>query len=192
MLEKPGAIIGLLIGACLIVFRKSFADLIIRKQLEEGATPRRAEYRRQLKEMKLEAILHKGLEIAAIAFGVLAVLISISELFPQTQKYIHRFIIYFFLSFFAAGMAAIVELRFLFRFLWRRVRKYTIERYGDSYPSLHDSSASDKLNAIRAVLSDDPILRALERRAIIYTVVCFIPLFVIFLAAFCTIIRLTS
>jgi hypothetical protein len=191
MWHKPYAIILLLIGAGLLIFRKRFADLIIRQQLENMATPKSIQSRQQLKEMKLEGSLHKFLEIAAIVFGTLVLLISVSRFFPQTKKYIIYILTYSMLSFLAGCVAALIELKFLFRFLWRRVRQYTIDRYGDSCPGLHSSSASDKLNAIRAVPRDDPILRALERKAIIYSIVCFIPLFVIFLAAFYTIFRLT-
>ena len=110
MPDKPNAILLLLIGACLVVFRKRFADLMIRKQVEETATTKRIQYRRQLKEMKLEGILHKVLETAVIVFGTLLLLISVSEFLPQTNKFITCFIAYSMLSFFAGCVAAFVEL----------------------------------------------------------------------------------
>ena len=192
MWDKPGALIGLLIGISLIIFRKRVRSLCLKKHFEEHTTPKKIEYQQQMQEMKLEGIFHKGLEIVSIAAGMFLVMMSAAKFFPQLGKYIGYFIAYSLVGFFAACAAALVELKFFFHFLWRHVRQYTIDRYGDSYPSLHNSSGSDKLNAISALPRDDPTLRALERKAIIYSIVCFIPLFVIFLAAFYTIFRVTS
>lgn len=193
MWSKPGAIIGLVIGCCMIIFRKRYTGLIIRKQLEERATPKTRKYRRQLKEMQFEGILHKVTEIMAIVVGVGFILLSIPEFFPQTEKYVRYFIGFFMLSFFAAGAAAFVEFTFISNFLLRNVRKYTRERYGDWYQSVQNSSGSDKLNALRnGEPEEDPALHVLRKKAAIYTVVCFVTLFVIFLLAFYTIFRVTS
>lgn len=193
MWDKLGAIIWLIVGCCLILFRKSFVRLMLRKQLEERDTPKTREYLRQLKETKLEGMLHKGLEIALVVFGVLSILGSIPELFfPQGRKYFVYILGFFALSLFAGGAAALVELLLLFRFLWGKVRKYTIERYPDLSKSIEGSTGSEKLNAIRSVPRDDPVLRALERRAIIYSIVCFVPLYLIFMFVFYVIYRVTS
>jgi len=189
MWDKLGTSVGLVIGVCLIIFKKRFADLIIRKQLEERVTPKRMGYHQQLKEMKFEGILHKGLEIAAIVFGAFVVLMSISKFSPQVDKYIRYFIAYSMLAFFAACVAAFVEFLLLFRFLWRNVHGYARQRYGDWYQSVQ---GSDKLNAVSAGPTDDPVLRALQKKATIHSAVCFVVLFVIFLFAFFTIFRLTS
>jgi len=192
MWVKLGAIIWLIVGCYLILFRKSFVRLMLRKQLEERDTPKTRECLRQLKETKLEGMFHRGLEIALVVFGVLSILGSIPELFfPQGRKYFTYILVFFALSLFAGGAAALVEL-LLFRFLWRKVRKYTIERYPDLAESIEGSTGSDKLNAVRSVPRDDPVLRALERRAIIYSIVCFVPLYLIFMFVFYVIYRLTS
>jgi hypothetical protein len=193
MWDKLGAIVGLLVGCCLILLRKRYTGLMIRKQLEERTTPKTRKYRQQLKEMKFEGTLHKVLEIAAIAVGVGFVLFSIPEFFPQTERYVRYFIEFFILSFFAAGAAALVEFKFISHFLLRNVHKYTGERYGDSYRSLEISSESDKMDVLRnGGPKDDPVLHALRKKAAIHTVVCFVALFVVFLLAFYTIVRVTS
>jgi hypothetical protein len=192
MWDKLGAIVGLLIGISLIIFRKRFVHLMVRKQFEERTTPGTKEYRRQLKEMKLKGVLHKGLEIAAIAFGVLLVLISIPEFFPAADKGIGYILEFLILSLFAGCAAAIVELLVLFRFLWRKVKGYTQERYGDLLQSGQESCEGDMVNAVRSIPTDDPVLRSLQRRAIMYTAICFGALYVVFLVALYTVIRVTS
>lgn len=185
----------LVFGICLIILRKRFPSFLIRKNLDEIATPRAKKGRRdlqQLKEMKLEGVLYKTLEIAAIIFGVLLILISISEFFPKTEKYIDSVIVYFMLSLFAAGAASIVELIFIFPFLWKKVRKYTLDRDGILSQNVQNSSGTDKINAAMSGPTDDPVLRALQRKAIIYSIICFVPLFLIVLFAFCTLYILTS
>ena len=190
--DKFGAFIGLVIGICLVFFRKSFVNMIIQKQLEERTTPKTMKYRRQLKEVKGEGILHKGVEIMVIVVGTGFILLSISEIFPQTNKYVTYFIGFFMLSLCAATATTLFEFLLLFRFLTRNVRKYTREHYGDRYLSAQNSSVSDKLNATSKEPTDDPVLRALRKRAAIYIVVCFIPLFAFFMLAFYTIYRVTS
>lgn len=192
MWDKLSAILELAIGIYLIFFRKNFANITIEKQLKERKTPKSLEYQRQLKEMKGEGMLHIGIEVMSIVVGTGFVLLSISDFFPQTNKYVTYLLGLFALSFFAAGAAALVEFLLLFRFLWRKVRKYTLDRYPDWHCSVKNSSGSDKLNTIRSGPTDDPVLRALEKKAIIYSIVCFIPLFAFFLLAFYTIYRVTS
>jgi len=192
MWDKLGAIVGLVIGCCMIIFRKSWADLFIQKQFEEHTTPKKIEYHQQMKEMKLEGILHKGLEIVSIAVGIFLILMSAAEFFPQAGKYIGYFIAYSLLAFFAACAAGLIELKFIAPFLMRNIHKYTRERYGNWYRSVQNPSKSDKLNAVSDGPTDDPVLHALRKRATIYTIVCFVALFVIFLLAFYTIFRVTS
>jgi len=192
MWDKLGATIGLLIGICLIIFRKIFAGFIIQKQLEERATPKRKKYHQQLKEMKIEGILHKGLEVAAILVGVGFVLINIPEFLPQAKKFVAYLLGFFVLSFLAAGAAVFVELITIFRFLWRNVRKYTRERYPDWSCNVKSSSGSDKLNAVSSGPIDDPVLQALQKKATIYSIISFVVLFAIFLVAFYIIFRLSS
>jgi len=144
-----------------------------------------------LKEMKLEGILRKGLEIISIAFGVLLVLMSISEFFPQTGNYIGYFIAYFLLAFFAACVTGLIELRFIAPFLMRGICKYTQERESLSWTVQH-SSGSDGPHAMNTGPTDDSMLRSLQRKFLIYLVVSFVVLFAIFLSAFWTIFRLTS
>ncbi len=193
MWDKLGPILGLAIGCYFIFFRKSAGNLMIRKQLEERTTPKAKEYQHQLKEMQLEGILHKIVEIAVMTVGVGFVLLSIPELFfPQARKYFTYLLVFFMLSLFAAVAAALVEFTLISRFLFRNVRKYTRERYGDWYQSVQNSSGSDKLNAVKSGPTDDPILHTLRKRATIYTVVCFVALFIIFLLVFYTIYRVTS
>jgi hypothetical protein len=191
MIENPGAIICLLIGGSLIVFRRGFADLIIQKQLEEGTTPERVEYSLKLKEMKFKRILHKGLEIVSIVFGIVLILMSISELLPKIDKYIRYFLTYAILTFFAAAVAILAEVFLLFRFLWKNVRKYVRDRYGEGYQNVKSLCKTNMPNAVNTEMNG-PVLRALQRKAAIYTVICFIPLFIIFLIAFCTLFLLTS
>ncbi|UCC22581.1 MAG: hypothetical protein JSW23_00460 [Planctomycetota bacterium] len=191
MWDKLGVIVGLLIGINLIIFRKRFVRIMVRKQLDERTTPRTKEYRHQLKEMKLEGVLHKGLEIAAIVFGVLLVLMSIPEFFPAADEVVSYILEFLILSLFAGCAAAIVELLVLFRFLWRKVKGYTQELYDDSLQSVQGSCGSDIPSAVRSVPTDDPVLRGLQRRAIVYTVICFTGLYVVFLVALYAIIRLT-
>lgn len=194
MWDRLGGIVGLLIGTCCILFRKSISRLFIRKQIEEGASQRAKKTKesfQKLKEMKLEGILRKGLEIISIAFGVLLVLMSISEFFPQTGNYIGYFIAYFLLAFFAACVAGLIELKFIAPFLMRDIRKYTQER--DNWPWIvKHSSGSDSPHAMNTGPTDDSMFRSLQRKFLIYLVVSFVVLFVIFLSAFCTIFRLTS
>ena len=192
MRDKIGAILGLVIGIYLIIDRKSFANTIIRKQLEENTTPKTLEYQRQLKAMNGEGMLHKVIEVMSIVVGTGFLLLSISDFFPQTNKYVTYLIGLFALSFFAAGAATLVEFLLLFRFLWRKVRKYNLDHYPNWYRSVQNSSGSDKLSSVRSGPTDDPVLRALEKKAIIYSIVCFIPLFAFFLLAFYTIYRVTS
>lgn len=192
MWDKLSAILELAIGIYLIFFRKNFANITIQKQLEEIKTPKALEHQRQLKAMNGEGILHKVLEIMAIVIGVGLVLLSISGFFPQAKKYVAYVLGLFALSFFAAGAAALVEFLLLFRFLWRKVRKYTLDRYPDWHCSVQNSSGSDKFSAIRSGPTDEPVLRALEKKAIIHSIVCFIPLFAFFLLVFYTIYRVTS
>lgn len=189
---KFSAIIGLVIGVYLIFFRKSFANITIRKQLEERKTPKALEYKRQLKAIKGEGILHKVIEGMSIVVGTVFLLLSISEIFPQTNKYVTYIIGLLYLSFFSAIAAALVEFLLLFRFLWRKVRKYTLDRYPDWHCSVQKSSGTDKLSAIRDGPTRDPVLRALEKKAIIYSIICFIPLFAFFMLTFYTIYRVTS
>lgn len=192
MWGKAGAIIGLFIGVCLIIFRKRVRSLYLKKHFEEHTTSKKIEYQKQMQEMKLEGIFHKGLEVVSVTAGMFIVLMSAAEFFPQAGKYIGYFIAYSLLAFFAAGAATLVESLLLFRFLWKNVRKYVRERYGNWYRSVETSSGSDKLNAVRSGPTDDPVLHALRKRATIYSVVCFVALFVIFLLAFYTIFRITS
>jgi hypothetical protein len=192
MWNKLGAILGLTIGCCMIFFRKSYTGPIIRKQLEERTTPKTRKYRRQLKEMQFEGILHKVIEVMSIVVGSVFLLFSISDFFPQTNKYVTYIIGLFFLSFFSAIAATLVEFLLLFRFLWRKVRKYNLDHYPDWYLSVQKSSGTDKLSAVRKGPKDDPVLRALEKKAIIYSIICFIPLFAFFLIAFYTVYRVTS
>lgn len=192
MWDKLGSIIGLVIGICLILFRKGFGNIIVRKQLKERTTLKTMKNRWQLKDVKGEGILHKGIEIIVIVVGMGFILLSISELFPQTNKYITYSIGFFMLSLCAATATILVEFLLLFRFLMRNVHKYTREHYGDRYRSVKNSSVSDKLNATSEETTNDPVLQALEKKAIIYSIVCFIPLFAFFLFAFYTIYRLTS
>jgi len=190
MWDELGTILGLVIGCCLIVFRKKVVDFIIRKQLKEQATPKAEEYHRKVKETKFEGILHKVLEISSIVFGVFLILAGISEFFPpQATKYVIGLPV---AAFFAAGVAAFVELKFIFHFLWKDVREYTRNHYRILHQSIQNSSGTDKINAASSEPTDDPILHALQRKAIIYSVICFIPLFLIILFAFCAIYRLTS
>jgi hypothetical protein len=192
MWDKLGAILELAVGCYLIFFCKRASALIIRKQLEERTTMKTKELRQQLKEMQLEGILHKILEVMAIVIGVGFVLLSISGFFPQAKKYVAYLLGLFALSFFAAGAAALVEFLLLFRFLWRKVRKYNFDHRPPWHRSVQNSSGSDKLNITKSGPTDDPILRALEKKAIIYSIVCFIPLFAFFLFAFYIIYRVTS
>lgn len=192
MWEQLGAIVALLLGINLIIFRKRFVRIMVRKQLEERITPRTKEYRRQLKEMKLEGVLQKGLEIAAIIFGVLLVLMSIPKFFPTADKIVGYFLEFLILSLFAGCAAAIVELLVLFRFLWRKVKTYSQERYGDLLQHVQCSSQSDMLSAVRSMPTDDPVLRRLKRRAIVYTMVCFGALYVVFLVTLYTVTRVTT
>lgn len=192
MWNKFGALIGLVIGIYLIFFRKNFRNMIIKKQLEEIKTPKALEYKRQLKAIKGEGILHKVIEGMSIIVGTVFFLFSISEIFPQTNKYVRYIIGLLYLSFFSAIAAALVEFLLLFRFLWRKVRQYNINQYPDWYWSFQKSSGTDKLNAVRNGPKDDPVLRALEKKAIIYSIICFIPLFAFFMLVFYTIYRITS
>jgi len=192
MWSKAGAIIGLFIGFCLIIFRKRVRSLYLKKHFEEHRTPKKIEYQKQMQEMKLEGIFHKGLEIVSVTAGMFLVLMSAAEFFPQASKYIVYFIAYSLLAFFAAGAAALVGLTLLFGLLWKNVQKYARERYPDWYRSVKASSGSDKLNAVRSGPTDDPVLHALRKRATIHSVICFIALFVIFLFVFYTIFRVTS
>jgi len=192
MWDKLSAILELLIGCYLIFFRKKAASIIIRKQLEERTTLKTKEYQLQLKEMRLERILHKILEIMAIVIGMGFVLLSISVFFPQAKTYVAYSLGLFALSFFAAGASILVEFLLLFRFLWRKVRKYNVDHYPDWYRSVQNSSGSDRLSIVKNGPTDDPVLRALEKKAIIYSIVCFVPLFAFFLLAFYTIYRVTS
>jgi hypothetical protein len=192
MWDKFGALISLLSGVYLIFFRKSFANMIIQKQLEERKTPKALEHQRQLKAIKGEGMLHKGIEVMSIVVGTGFLLLSISEIFPQTNKYVTYLLGFFALSLCAATASAFVELFLLFRFLWRKVHKYTLDRYPDWHCSVQKSSGTDKLSAIRNGPTNDPVLRALEKKAIIYSIVCFIPLFAFFMLVFYTIYRVTS
>jgi hypothetical protein len=192
MWDKLGAILGLAIGCYFIFFRKSVGNLMIRKQIEERTTPKALEYQQQLKAIKGEGILHKVIEVMLIVVGTGFLLLSISEFFPQTNKYVRYLIGLFGLSFFSAIAATLVEFLFLFRFLGRKVRKYNLDHYPDWYWSVHKSSGTDKVSAARRGPKDDPVLRALEKKATIYSIVCFIPLFAFFLIAFYTIYRVTS
>ena len=88
-------------------------------------------------------------------------------------------------------MAALVELTLIFRFLWRNVRKYIQDRDNLSW-TVQNSSGGDRLNAVSAGRSDDPVLRSLQKKAIVYSIICFIPLYVFFLFAAYAIIRVTS
>ena len=190
--DKFGSFISLVIGVFLVFFRKNFVNMVIKKQLKERKTPKALEYQQQLKAVRGEGILHKILEIMAIVVGTGFLLFSISEIFPQTNKYVTYIIGLFALSFFAAAAAVLVEFFLLFRFLWRKVRKYTLDRYPDWHWSIQKSSGTDKLKAINNGPTNDPVLRALEKKAIIYSIVCFIPLFAFFMLAFYTIYRVTS
>jgi len=192
MWDKLGAIVGLVIGVCLIIFRKRVRSLYLKKQFEEHTTPKRIVYQQQMKEMKLEGIFYKALEIISIAVGVLLILMSAAEFFPQADQYIGYFIAYSLLAFFAACAAGLVELKFIAPFLMRNIHKYTRERYDNWYQSVQSPSKNDKLNAVRSEPTDNLVLRALQRKAFIYLVVCFVVLFVILLFAFYTIFILTS
>jgi hypothetical protein len=192
MLDRPGYIIGVLIGSCLIIFRKRIAEIIIRKQLEDRATPNRMEYRLQLKEAKLEGILYKVIEIAATVFGIVLILMSISKLFPKIDRYILYFLAYAMLTLFAAAVAIVTEVSLLFRFLWKNVRKYVNDRYGLSYQNVQNSYITDIRDAVNKEMANDPVLRALQKRATVNTIICFIPLFIIFVFVFFMIFRLTN
>lgn len=145
-----------------------------------------------MKEMKLEGIFYKVLEIISIAVGVLLILMSAAEFFPQADPYIGYFIAYSLLAFFAACAAGLVELKFIAPFLMRNIHKYSREHYDNWYQSIQGPSQNDKLNTVRSEPTDDPVLRSLQRKASIYLVVCFVVLFVILLFAFYTIFILTS
>ena len=190
--DKFGSFISLVIGVFLVFFRKKFVNMIIKKQLEERRTPKALEYQQQLKAIKGEGMLHKGIEVMAIVVGMGFILLSISELFPQTKNYVRYLLGLFALSLCAATASAFVELFLLFRFLWRKVRKYNLDHYPDWYWSIQKSSGTDKLRAVRNGPTDDPVLRKLEKKAIIYSIVCFIPLFAFFLLVFYAIYRVTS
>lgn len=166
--------------------------MIIQKQLEERKTPKALEYQQQLKAINGGGMLHRGIEVMVIVVGTGFILLSISEIFPQTNKYVKYLLGLFALSLCAATASAFVELFLLFRFLWRKVRKYNLDHYPDWYYSVQKSSGTDKLSTVRKGPKDDPILRALEKKAIIYSIVCFIPLFAFFMLAFYTIYRVTS
>jgi len=191
--DKIGAIIGLMIGIFLIIFRKKFPDLLIRKQLGERATPRAEKAKRNLKQLEeigLKGVLHRTLEIVPIILGVFLILMGISEFFPaHATKYIIGLPV---AAFFAAIIAAFFELEFLFPFLWKDVQKYIRDYHGILHQDIQTSSGTDKIKAAMSGPTDDPTLCALQRKAVIYSVICFIPLFLIILFAFHVIYILTS
>jgi len=200
MRENLEGIILMVIGCCLIIFRKGVAELFIRKQIIEREelvgeeTPKTKKVKedfQKLKEMKLEGVLHKGLEIVSIAAGIFLILMSAAEFFPQAGKYIGYFIAYFLLAFFAACAAGLVELEFIAPFLMRGINKYKKERDNQSWIAKH-SSGSDGPDDINTGPINDPILRSLQRKFLIYLVVSFVVLFAIFLSAVYTIFILTS
>lgn len=192
MWDKLGAIILLVIGCCLILFRKRIGPLYMRKHFEEQKTPKRIEYHSRLKEMKFEGVLLKGLEIAAIIFGIFIILMGTSKFFPQADKYIRYFITYFMLTFFAACVAAIIELKFIAPFLMRDVRKYTQDNYGISNHSVQNNPKSDKLNTTKSASTEDPVLRALRRKSFIYLIISFVALFTTFASVFYAVFIVTS
>ena len=192
VLDKPGALIGLLIGLILIVFRKRIRSLYLKKHFEEHITPKKVEYQHEMQKMKLEGIFHKGLEIVSLAVGMLLLLMSAAKFFPQTSKHIGYFIAYCLIAFFAACAAGLVELIFIAPYLMRNVRKYTQERYGNGYQTTPGFFRDKKLNATGNELMNDLVLKSLQKKALVHLIASFSALFAIFLLTFCIIFRLTS
>jgi len=193
MQDKLVQIFGILLGVCLIIFRKKLFRLLIKKQLEEKPTQKKTEYLNQIKEMKFEGVLQKGLEILAIILGSFLVIFNTIKLFfPALDRYALYLLRIFAISPFAAGLAILVEYILIFRFLWRKVHKYTQAQYPDWYSSVQNSSGSDKVNAVGAGPTDDPALLMLQKRAGINTLVIFVALFIIFIAVIYTVIEATN
>ena len=193
--DKSGEILGLVIGCGLIVFRKRFSRLLIQKQLEERETLEINEDLQQIKEMKLEGFLQKGPEIMALVIGICILILNLPRLFlPQNQggEYFRYVLLLIAASPFAAGLAILVEYTLMFRFLWRKVHRYAQAQYPDWHSRVNSSFGADKVNAVRAGPTDDPVLRTLQKRAGIYSLVCFVALFVIFLFALYVIVTRTG
>lgn len=183
MQYKLIAIIGLVVGLCLIIFRKKLRNRYLRKHFEEKLAPKKLEYRQQWEEMELEGILHKGLELVAIVFGVFVILMSISELFTPVGKYIRYFITYSILTFFAACVSILIEFKLLSSFLLRNVHNYYQEHYGNSH-QWNKLFGSVKINASNSEAKHDRVLRNLQKKATVKSIICFVPLFTIILSIF--------
>lgn len=192
MWDKLGAIIMLVIGCCLILFREKTSSLYIRKHFEGQRTPKRIKYKNQLKEMKFEGVLFKGLEITAVILGIFIVILGIFKFSQQADKYIRYFTVYFMLILFAACVAALIELKYIAPFLMKDVHKYTQDNHVILNNRIQNNPKSGGPDVTKGTSEEDSVLRALQKKSFIYLIVSFMVLFTTFAFIFYAIFMVTS
>ena len=180
-------IIGISVGLILIVFRRDFAAGIIQKQITESDSQKARDASEILKEKKLGKQVSKYMEIVPVIFGVFLILMGASGFFPEKAIYMIGIPV---MVFFAAGAAGVVEFALCARFLMKDVRKYIQDVYPE-YDSIQRVSREKEYDALSDP-ENDPILKALRKKAVISLIHCFVILFVVFIFLFYAIYRLTN
>lgn len=182
-----------IIGALLIIFRKSFVRSSFKNALKKAKSEEKEQFN-MLGEIGYGGWLFKIVEVLAIIAGMFLLTSSITDLiFPAGQKYIGLVFMFFVLSLFAAGVACLFILKLILPVLNRKVNRYMSEKYAQLYLQSKSPSLKEKYEVVKSVKQiDDPVLRRLRRRAVIYAIPCFAALTLVFLLAFYAIIKVTS
>ncbi|MHC4124821.1 MAG: hypothetical protein ACYSSI_14685 [Planctomycetota bacterium] len=191
--DKIGSLIFLIFGISLIIFRKQLVKLNLKIQYKK-AKLKEIKDLELAKEIGLKPHLLKFQEMCYVIVGFIITIICLQELFlPKAGKYINSFMGLFVLSIFAVGGAIFVTFGVLCPFIWLNVDKYLKEKHPDYYRKAHDSSKMERWKMIKSHQQiDDPVLRKLQKKALIYTTFCFSSLFFICLFGLYTLIKITS
>ena len=184
----------LIIGMSLIVFRKRIVKSNLKRQYRH-AKHRDIEELRQAKDLGLMPGLLKFQEVCYTLVGFVVIVICLQELFlPQAFEYINTFMGLFVLSIFAICGAMFFAFFDLYPLLWRKVDKCMMENHAENYQKAHSLPAKERIEFIKTYNKkiNDPILRKLQIRAIIYTVVWFVIFYIMLMFILYMAIKITS
>lgn len=182
----------LVLGILLILCRKRFSQVWLKSQIGKLKPPEK-EALAQVSELGYKGVLLKVEEIGLLVVGLVFVASSLSHLFfPRVESFVADVSIAIVLAVFAAGGAILIMLLIL-PLVWRKVNDYLNEKYAELYLQSKSRSLMEKHYAAKSIKQiDDPVLHKLQKKATIYTAICFSVLFVMILFAIWMIIRATK
>ncbi len=188
MYVKISAIIGVITGLCLIIFRHSFSKSILRGQIDKSKKEKNIENFKRLKEMRLDGFLSRFLGIQVAFIGTVLVLMYIPTFFPQSRRVIYTIVEFLVFSVFSVGGAGLILGTLLRRFLFGKIEKYMHEKQAlqvfTSNGSVRNFPEICGSNAENGEKIEDPILKALQKKSAIKAIICFVILYLIFLSSF--------